>query len=143
MNKIKIADKKDQFLFIDLIDILEIIKDKVNNYNWAILELYCTSRFESDLKVPELEEQIELKEKLFVIDFKSLFTLSSKFLQVIDGKFVASKGIFPQDLVDSIKLVEDREVIEKNWEVVEKNFEVAVEIDDGSYWTVFSKDEMI
>lgn len=128
MNKIKIMDG-DEFLSFDLVDILKCIRDRSIIYNWAITDLYCTSKHESNLNAKDLEEQVNSKENLFVIDFNSLMILSTKINQTIDGKFIASKTNFPKILPDSSKL--------------EESFDIIIEAIDSSYWTVYSKDLII
>jgi hypothetical protein len=127
MSKIKIMDS-GEILSFDLVDILNCIKDIGGNYNWAILDIYITSKHNSNLNVLELENEINSKDELFKISFVDLLNLSSKINQVIDGKFIASKGDFNK-IIDIIEL--------------EEKCDIVIEAIDSTYWTVFSKDRRI
>ncbi|MBK7980284.1 MAG: hypothetical protein IPK06_09880 [Ignavibacteriae bacterium] len=128
MKKIKITDGGELLTF-DLVDILNCIKDVGSNYNWAILDIYLTSKNNSNLNVLEFENEVNAKNELFKINFIDMLNLSSKFNQVIDGKFIAFKGNFNNELIE----IKD----------LEEKFDVVIEAIDSSYWTVFSKDELI
>ncbi len=128
MNKIKIADG-DEFLSFDLVDILICIKSRVIIYNWAILDIYCTSKNKSNFNILNFEKQVNSKKNLFVLDFEGLLALSTKINQTIDGIFIASKNNLPPNKPNTTKL--------------EQNFDVVIEVIDSSYWTVYSKDSEI
>lgn len=127
MSKIKIMDS-GEILTFDLVDILNCIKDIGSNYNWAILDIYLTSKQNSNLNVLELEKEVNSKDEFFKISFVDLLKLSGKFNQVIDGKFIASRGDFKNRI--DIKDIEEK-------------CDIVIEAIDSSYWTVFSKDSRI
>ena len=129
MAKLNIMDKKSgtiEVLSFDLIDILIPIEKFCQSYEWAILDIYLTSKYGSNLNVLELEDKVNNND-LFVLSFEELKHLAAKFNQLMDGKILGSKNKFPR-----------KDYSEKDLEL---NADIIIEAVDSSYWTVYSKNK--
>jgi hypothetical protein len=127
MNKLKIMDEKNGALSFDLIDILIPMEKFCKSYEWAILDIYLTSKYGSQLNVLELEDKVNNNDILFVLSFEELKHLAAKFNQLLDGKILGSKIKFP------------RKDYSKKY--LELNADIIIEAVDSSYWTVYSKNK--
>jgi hypothetical protein len=97
------------------------------SYEWAILDIYLTSKYGSQLNVLELEDKVNNNDILFVLSFEELKHLAAKFNQLLDGKILGSKIKFP------------RKDYSKKY--LELNADIIIEAVDSSYWTVYSKNK--
>ena len=124
---IRILDKKNRIVWVELPDILKEISNG-NSLHWSILYLYATGHLGANQAMPVFEQQIRESEKGLLISWEELNGLSQKFWDLMDITLIGCK---------------DRNLL-RRYETDQKMYEVCdivIEMIDSSYWEVFSKDE--
>jgi hypothetical protein len=124
---IRILDKKNSIVIVDLPDILSEIQDG-DQYYWSILYLYAVGNLGEGKSIPEFEDQVRNSENGFLLNWKELNLLAKRFFQIKD---ITLLGCIRKDLV-------------KRYETDEKMYEICdivIEMFDYSYWDVYCKDK--
>ncbi len=124
---IRILDKKNRVVAVELPDILEEISNG-NQLEWSILYLQTTGDLGKGKSVPEFEQQIIDSEKGLFITWKELDDLSQKFWDLMDISLIGCKD---KNLLRRYE--NDQEMYE--------TCDIVIEMIDSGYWEVFSKDE--
>ena len=124
---IRILDKKNRIVNVELSDIFEEIYDG-DLLNWSILHLYTTGHLGEGRSIPEFEGQIAAAENGVFITWIDLNILSNKLWDIMDITLIGCKE---KNLLR--RFPTDQEMYEKCDIVIEKI--------DSSYWEVFSKDQ--
>ncbi|MBS0586322.1 MAG: hypothetical protein JSR76_08550 [Verrucomicrobia bacterium] len=126
---IRISDKKNNIVSVELPDILREITDG-NSLCWSILYLYATGDLGKNQSIPALEEQIKNSERGLFISWNELNSLTRKFWDLMDITIVGCKdksllGRYAND----VKMRETCDIV--------------IEMIDSGYWEVFSKNEAL
>jgi hypothetical protein len=126
---IRIPDKKNHIICVELCDILETIMDG-NTFYWSILFLEVTGHLGENISVPVLEEQILEMERGLFITWEDLNSLASKIDQTI---WITLIGCKDEKILQRYE--EDQDMYE--------TCDITIEMHDSCYWEVFSKDESL
>lgn len=127
---IRISDKKNGHVIVELPDILEEIQNG-NLYYWSILYLYSSGDLGENRDIPTFEQQIYESENGFVIDWYDLELLAKKFYQIYDITLIGCKDPNLLHRYDN-----DAELYEA--------CDIVIEMIDCNYWQIFSKkDDLI
>ena len=122
---IRILDKKNNIVSVELLDILSEIP-KGHSFDWSILHLYATGCLSEHQSIPAFEEKIRQSEKGFLVSWEELNDLAKKFWDLIDITIIgcADKSLI-QRYDNSKKMYETCDFV--------------IEMIDSGYWEVFSK----
>lgn len=126
---IRILDKEDSVVIVDLPDILSEIADG-DKYNWSILFLYATGNLGEGKSIPEFENQIRNSKNGVHINWENLVVLAKNFFQIKD---ITLLGCIRKDLL-------------KRYETDDEMYEtcdIVIEMFDYSYWEVYAKDKSL
>lgn len=129
MKGIRILDKKNKIVSVEMPDILNEINDGTQFY-WSILHLYASGNLGEGKSIPIFEEQIKNAQKGLFISWNELNSLSYKFYDLMDILIIGCKD---KSLVHRYE--SDREMYEM--------CDIVIEMIDSSYWEVFSKDNAL
>lgn len=122
LKGIKISDRMDHIVTVKLQDILEEIPNGDQLY-WGVLYVYGMGE-----SILELEKKVNHTEQLYILTWKGLNELASRFYQVFDILIMGCKN--KEKL---IRYGDDREMYQ--------NSDISIEMVDSGFWEVFSKDE--
>jgi hypothetical protein len=128
---IRIQDKKmlgkTRVVSVELKDILEEVHDD-NKLYWSILFLEAIGNLGEGKSLPAFEKQIDQLEIGLLINWEDLKVLANKFQQIIDLRLIAGNN---------------QEVLKRyeNDEELYQRCDIVIEMNDSSYWEVFSKDK--
>ena len=81
-NRIRILDKKNNIISVQLLDILNIIENGKDNY-WSILFLWATGNLKKYKSMLLLEQKISQSDIGLELCWENLLSLSSQFYQII------------------------------------------------------------
>jgi hypothetical protein len=124
---IRITDKDDSVVTVELLDILQEIHQGSVFY-WSILLLDSSGDLGEGHSIPEFEKEIYDSKNGYFISWKELNELAKKFYQIYDITLIACSN---KDLLK--RYANDLEMYEK--------CDIVIEMVDCGYWEVFSKDE--
>lgn len=79
MNKLIIKDSKDGFLDFDLIDLLNIVGERVKESRWKVFNVEAVGK--------DADELHKISDDELVIDGSTLLKIASELMQVIEGVF--------------------------------------------------------
>lgn len=126
---IRILDKEDRVVSVDLIDILKEIPHG-ESFHWSILFLDASGNLGEGKSIVEFSDFIKKSEKGFFIEWDELNDLAKKFWEVID---IIILGCHDEKLLKRYE--SDQEMYE--------TCDIFIEKHDSCFWEVFSKDEQI
>jgi len=124
---IRILDQRDHVISVNLRHILKEITNG-KKLNWAILYIDVILKPNSDIPIVQLEKQINHSQNGYEINWKNLTQFAEKIHQEIDITIIGFKN---KENMHRYK--EDREMYE--------TCDIVIEIIDGGFWEVFSKDK--
>jgi|JI9StandDraft_1071089.scaffolds.fasta_scaffold19090_4 hypothetical protein len=126
---IRISDKKNNIVSVELPDILREIPDG-NSLCWSILYLYATGGLGENQSIPALEEQIKNSERGLFISWNELNSLTRKFWDLMDITIIGCK---------------DKSLLRRyaNDVKMRETCDIVIEMIDSGYWEVFSKNEAL
>lgn len=126
---IRILDKKNNVVSVELQDILKEISDG-ELLNWAVLYLEATGHLDDGRSIRAFEEQIINSENGFFINWNELNKVSKKINQIIDITLLGCKN------KNDLRRYENSQAMYENCDIV-------IEMIDSSYWEIFSKNEQL
>ena len=126
---IRILDKKNRIVCVELPDILEEIHDG-NLFHWSILYLEATGHLGEGRSIPVFEKQVNYSTDGLFITWDDLNHLSHKFFDLMNIILIGCKN---QSLL----------LRYENDQVMYETCDIVIEMFDSCYWEVFSKDESL
>ena len=123
---IRILDKKNNIISVELPEILEQINDG-DSFFWSVLYLYATGDLGEKQSIPFLEQQIKKSERGLLLSWNQLNDLANKFWDLIDITIIGCK-----DQLMLKKYQDDQQMHEK--------CDIVIEMIDSGCWEIFSKD---
>lgn len=123
---IRIRDKDNSFVSIELRDILSLI-EKGGEFSWSILFLWATGDLGAGRSIPDFEEEVRLSKSGIHMDWPELVSLSEKFQQTID---IVAIGC--GDEANLRRFETDEEMY--------RECDLVIVMFDSSYWEIYSKD---
>ncbi len=123
---IRILDKKDRIVLVQLEDILEKIWNG-GNLKWCILCCEAVGIPQSGWSIIDFQNKVDKSENGLLISWNELNALSTKVLQFIDLTVIRST---------------DKEALHQyaTPQQMYESCDIIIEMIDTSYWEVFSKD---
>lgn len=121
---LRIFENKHTVIYINLIDILEVIPNK-NDYNWAILFLEAIGHLGEKGSLLSLEKNIKNAENGFYITWDEIHKLFPKFDQIIDLDLIGCKNKSKLHRYDN-----DKEMYE--------SCDIVIRMVDSCYWEIYS-----
>jgi hypothetical protein len=123
---IRIKDAKRNIVSVKLNDILQMI-DNGNLFYWSILWLEASGNLGEGNSIISLEENIANSKNGLIMKWEDLTLLSNKFNQIIELCVVGCKDGY---LLNRYS----------NSEEMYKKCDIVIEMVDGSFWEIHSKD---
>lgn len=124
---IRVLDKKDGIVSVELSDIFEEIQHGAQ-FHWSILFFYGTGQLQDGKSIPVFVEEIKKSERGLLLTWGALNSLASTLWDVEDITIIGCKD--PQKI---FRYVDDKDMYE--------SCDIVIEMIDSSYWEIFSKDE--
>lgn len=126
---IRILDKKNRIVAVELPDILEEI-DNGPSFNWSILYIDALGEFVDRKSILYFTEEINKSKIGFYIKWDELNIVSKTLYEVIDILVIGCK-----DESNLHRYEEERKMYE--------TCDIVIEMIDSNFWQVFSKDERL
>ncbi len=116
---------------ISLIDILQCMSEGWRSRDWSILDLEATGDVGEEFPFQAIHDAFQNKNEGYVLAFNDLEKLTGKFRDLIRIFLIAADD--KNSFVKSTKTFED----------VLKNYPLAIALEDGGYWEIYTNDEKI
>lgn len=125
---IRITDSQKNVLSFDLIDILSVIKPFASNLIWSVIALDAIDKDGNELSDPL--GSTKNSSEGHVLDWNDLFLLSQKFLQIMDGVFIAcqERRVIP---------------IKGSGDIDFSSCDIVIHANDSTCWDVITNDKRI
>jgi hypothetical protein len=126
---IRILDKKDRLVTVELPDILKEIPNG-ESFKWSILYLEASGDLGEGKSILDLEKEANKSQNGLLIEWDAINTLAPKFFQIIDMILIGCKN----------------ENFLRRYETDQEMYEtcdIVINMFDSSYWEIFSKDEQL
>lgn len=127
---VEINDSKDGLLAVTLPMLLDEISSRGEKLHWSIFYLSATGDLGDDRSIVDFEDEISDSDKGFLLSWDELKALSIKFDQIFDTLIIGAAN------KEDIKKYDDDEKLYSK-------FDIVLDLFDGAYWQVYSKDESV
>ncbi len=129
INGARIFDKKDSFLSVSFLNVLNEI-DRIESFKWSLLYFKGAGYLKDGTTILDFEENIHISERGLFVNSNKLKDLANEKIQFYEVLLVGCK-----DIEKIVRYADDQEMYER--------CDIVIEMIDSSYWEVFSTDKSL